>query len=369
MMTVVFQLGRRTLQYTCFRGDTKAPFAAGTVDRCRTHTARDTLSEVLSGIRAANPRDGDASPDILAIRAPFGGTAFRTPVLVDSSVIAALEDLSPRAPIHLPAIISLIHGCEETLPGVPIVAVFDTAFFADLPAKEHLYALSADLAHSLQLRRFGYHGILHQAACSRVVHDRSDDNLRILSICLEPRPELAAVVDQRPVMVTGGATPLEGLPGERSSGDIDPSIPLLLAQKDGYGLERINMLLTRESGLLGLVGEPTRLSEVFTRQASAHELARNVFKYRLLLACGAGMAAMDGLDAIVFSGQYYALGETLGPWLASSLKLDRGNGGNRVTWSSFPEKPEYIIAQTAQDAAPRGTQDVRPEAKKKAHGR
>lgn len=369
MITVVFELGRRTVRYSCFKGAEKTPFATASVDRCQARSAQEALTRVLADVRATNRGAVDVKPDVLAIRVPFGGTFFRTPVLVDGAVVAAIEDMTPRAPMHLPGIVSLINGCEEMLPGTPIVAVFDTAFFADLPAKEHLYALNADLARSLQLRRFGYHGILHQAACGHVVREHADDKLRILSICLEARPELAAVVDNGPVMVTGGATPLEGLPGERSSGDIDPSIPLLLAQKNGYGLEQINKVLTRESGLLGLIGEPVKLSDVFTGEDPAYELAREVFKYRVLLACGAGMAAMDGLDAIVFSGQYHALGEILGPWLVSRLKLDQNGGESPVTWSCLPDTLEYVIAQTAQAVAPAGVQEARPEAKKKAHGR
>ncbi|HOW19199.1 MAG TPA: hypothetical protein PLC79_09195 [Phycisphaerae bacterium] len=369
MMTVVFELGRRTIRFSGFKDAEEKPFVSGAIDRCRIHSSKDAVAQILSEIRATRRGIVDLKPDVLAVRVPFGGTLFRTPVLVDASVVAALEDMIPRAPIHLPAAVSLIRGCEETLPGTPIVAVFDTAFFADLPAKEHLYALNADLARSLQLRRFGYHGILHQAACSHVVRQTPGERLRILSICLERRPELAAVADESPVMVTGGATPLEGLPGERSSGDIDPSIPLLLAQKDGYGLEQINELLTRQSGLLGLVGEPVTFSDVFTGKNPAYEPAREVFKYRLLLACGAGVAAMNGLDTIVFSGAYHALGEILGPWLISKLKLDRPAKLPPVTWSCFPDTIEYVIAQTAVAAAPSGTQEARPEARKKAHGR
>ena len=205
------------------------------------------------------------------------------------------------------------------------VLVFETAFFTGLPSREYLYALDADLPRVQGLRRYGFHGILHEAACRETVRRHHAERLRgmprILSICLEPRPELAAVCGLQPVMVTSGATPLEGLPGQTSCGELDPSIVIALATEHGWGAEQINTALTQESGFKGLTGADATLEQLYKADSASSRLAREIFQYRLLLACGAGMAAMGGLDAIVFSGRFVSLGQPLFAWLQSQPLL------------------------------------------------
>ena len=150
-------------------------------------------------------------------------------------------------------------------------------------------------------------------------------------------------------MVTGGATPLEGLPGERSCGDLDPSIVLTLARDKGWGPEQINTVLTQQSGLLGLTGKPATLKDVLTSDDPAVDLAREVFRYRVLLASGAGMATMGGLDTIVFSGRDHAVSKNLGPWLASRLTLDRSANKREIPWTVFTKPVDRVIADVARD--------------------
>ena len=144
---------------------------------------------------------------------------------------------------------------------------------------------------------------------------------RMISICLEPIPELTAVKGRRVLMTTGGATPLEGIPGHTSCGTIDPSIVLTLSEKMGWGPEKINTVLTQESGLLGLTEKATTLEAVLTSDATDCQLAAQICRHSLLNACGAGIAAMGGLDAMVFSGRYAALGNRLGPYLTENIRL------------------------------------------------
>ena len=171
---------------------------------------------------------------------------------------------------------------------------------------------------------------------------------RVLSLCLGPRPELAAVIGSRQLMVTSGATPLEGIPGETVCGELDPSVVLTLREKMEWGPEEINMVLTQESGLLGLVGEPTTIQTLFESDNPDVKEAREIVQYRILQACGAGIAAMGGLDAIVFSGRYAAVGELHGPWLASRL-VPRNQQG--ISFERFEESLERIVADVASAAA------------------
>jgi acetate kinase len=214
-------------------------------------------------------------------------------------------------------------------PDATLAMAFETAFFVNLPESERRYAIG-----DASLRRYGYHGLFHQAACMQSEGRRSSGCTRTLSLCLEPRPELAAVIDHTPIMVTSGTTPLEGLPGETTCGEIDPSIILTLAKQLKWGPEQINTLLTRQSGMFGLTGRHVRLGKVMAACSARNDpdgpldshggnrvaLACAVLAYRILLAAGAGVAAMGGVDRIVMSGQYVHLGRALAGWLSKRLQ-------------------------------------------------
>ena len=169
---------------------------------------------------------------------------------------------------------------------------------------------------------------------------RKDGPTRTLSFCLEPQPEIAAIIGYRPVMVTSGATPLEGLPGETTCGEIDPTIILMMARSLGWGPQQINDVLTRQSGLRGLLGRPASMGEVLESSnwsAKGARLpkavdgtlgaARNILAYRALLAAGAAVAAMGGLDRIVLTGRYADKGRPLGRWLAERLRSAEAGTG------------------------------------------
>jgi len=153
------------------------------------------------------------------------------------------------------------------------------------------------------------------------------------------------------VLVTGGVTPLDGLPGQTMCGEIDPSIVLKLAQERGWGPEQIGRLLAEESGLLGLTGRPTTLPEVFAASDPESLFAREVLQYRILQACGAGIAAMGGLDTIVFSGRFAVVGETLGPWLQASLHLRDGDGPAHIDFRICRDSLDRILADLAATVA------------------
>ena len=149
-------------------------------------------------------------------------------------------------------------------------------------------------------------------------------------------------------MCTSGATPLEGLPGHTSCGELDPSIVLMLARKLKWGPEQINTVLTQQSGLLGLAGRPVMLDDVISPEAADLELARSVLKNRILSACGAGMAAMGGMDQIVFSGRFAQEGQILGPWLVTRLTFKGGNEHRPPEWLCFTESLDCVLAERAE---------------------
>jgi len=345
---LVLDPGREACECTYYGNDDGAPLV-GRIPDCRDAAlVGQHLRQLTARMGEADPAVRHGEPDVIGVRAAYGGSTFRHPVVAAPRVLAQIEALVPEAPLHLPLLLCLLRFCREEWPDVPAVVVFDTSFFVGLPAREHCYALDFELMQRAGLRRYGFHGILHQAA---VRHVRWPGTLgdgpkgRFLSVCLDAQPEIAAVVGRQPLMVTGGATPLEGIPGETTSGELDPSITIQLAHELGWGPEQINAVLTRESGLYGLAGRHIGLAALFGTEDESLCLAREVIRHRMLLTCGAGMAAMGGVDAVVFSGRSAHVGRRLGPWLSARLRFRGGQGP--VMWECFGEPLPRIIADIA----------------------
>ena len=341
----------RKLHATCFsNGQRKASVLLQQLRGSWLVAGESVLRDVWTTFR----RTVGSEPDAVAIWAPYGGPGFSSTAVATPQVVDKLKASAHHAPLHTPAVLSLVERCQRFHPKVPVILVFETAFFADLPSRERLYGLDSETGDILGARRYGYHGILHEAACRQVASQRrklgTESPPQILSICLDRKPEITAVVGCRPVMVTSGATPLEGLPGETTCGELDPSIVLILAEKMGWGPEQVNTALTQESGLLGLVGARTTLDKLFASDTDDLRLAQDVVRYRMLLACGAGVATMGGLDALVFSGRHVQLGDVLGPWLVSKLALRGQVERNGVLCESFRETLDQVIADSASGA-------------------
>ncbi len=350
MNVLVLNPGARLLDFALVVGAGSRPALSGRVADYRGAAAsRRALKSILKSCRQGAP--AAAQPRAWAVRIPFGGELFTRPVRLSRDVMRSLESLAPLAPLHLPAILELLAALRAERAGRPVILVFETAFFAKLPRREASYALEAGLMDAGALRRFGYHGLFHAAACAHAARLCKARGMtappRIVSICLEPRPEVAAVLRDRPVMVTGGLTPLEGLPGQTTCGELDPGIIIALRQQTQWGPERINAILTRESGLLGLANKRVTLDQVLGPGPYEGSLAQELMNYRLLLACGAGIAALGGLNQIVFSGRYAGLGERLGPELVARLSGARGAVSDAIACDIFATPLERVIADQA----------------------
>ena len=350
MNIMVLNPGARLLDFALYAGNELSPSRSGRIADYRgAGLCRAALKNILKLCRSGMPVK--TRPQAWAVRIPFGGELFTRPVLLNREIIRSLETLVPLSPLHLPAIMELLTILQDEYAAQPVILVFETAFFAGLPQREASYALNAELMDAGALRRFGYHGLFHEAASAHVCRLRKARHTpglpRILSICLDPQPEVTAVLRDHPVMVTSGLTPLEGLPGQTTCGELDPSIIITLSDKMKWGPERIDVALTRESGLLGLTGERTTLDALLTSARYEGALGRDVMNYRLLLACGAGIAAMGGLNHIVFSGRYAELGKTLAPMLISRICMPCQARSGEIQWNCFLNSLGRIIADHA----------------------
>lgn len=244
--------------------------------------------------------------DAVGHRIVHGGTEFVDPLVIDESVVRRLEALSELAPLHQP---KSLHGLElvgKALPGVPAVACFDTAFHAHMPAAAATYALPREWRERWNLRRFGFHGLSHAYASRRAAELAGVplEELRIVTCHLGAGASLAAVRGGVSVDTTMGFTPLDGLVMATRSGSVDPGLILWLEEHTGMPTSELAAALENRSGLVGLAGDGD-MKAVLEAEAAGDEHARlavAVYLHRLRREVGAMAAALDGVDALVFTG-------------------------------------------------------------------
>jgi acetate kinase len=233
--------------------------------------------------------------DGVAHRVVHGGARFSDPVVLDTRVLAELERLTELAPLHNRPALTAIDQAMRRFPHLPHVAVFDTAFHRTIPAEASTYAVPARWRSDWGIRRFGFHGLSVQSSAERV-------RLPRLVVChLGGGCSVTAVGDGRSVDTTMGFSPLEGVPMATRSGSIDAEIVLHLLRTGKLDAEEIEHALESESGLLGLSGETERVEELERSGTPAARLALGVFAHRVAGAVASMAAALDGLDALVFT--------------------------------------------------------------------
>jgi acetate kinase len=245
---------------------------------------------------------------VVAHRVVHGGSVFSGAVLIDDGVIDAISGLTDLAPLHQPRALAGIEATRRLLPWLPAVACFDTAFHAGMPDAAARYALPAGWTSRFGLRRFGFHGLSHAYASRRAAQllGREPAGLRVVTCHLGAGASLAAVLGGRSVDTTMGFTPLEGLVMATRSGSVDPGLIVWLLQNGPLGVAELSAGLEKESGLAGLSGLPSGdMREVLGAAdsgAPAARLAIEVYLHRLRREIAAMTAAMNGLDALVFTG-------------------------------------------------------------------
>lgn len=239
-------------------------------------------------------------------RVVHGGESFHQPVLIDDSVINAIKELIPLAPLHNPANLIGIQVAREHAAAIPQVAVFDTAFHQSIPEYAYLYGLPFKLYEQQKIRRYGFHGTSHDYVAKQAAGylGKPIIELNIITLHLGNGASAAAIKDGNCIDTSMGLTPLEGLIMGTRSGDLDPAIMFYLSRETGMDIDALDELLNRESGLKGICGENDmrtiiELAEKGDRRAT---LALTMFCYRLKKYIGAYIAALGGIDCIVFTG-------------------------------------------------------------------
>jgi acetate kinase len=233
-----------------------------------------------------------------------GGPRLRDAVLIDDSVLAAIEDATELAPLHNGPALEAIRAARLLFgDAMPMVAVFDTAFYADLPDVAREYALPQELRHRLQIRRYGFHGLAHRYMIERYRALRPNvPEPRLITLQLGNGCSATASRDGRPLDTSMGYTPAEGLIMGTRSGDIDPLLPLLMMERAGMTAEGVEVVLNKEAGLLGLSGISNDMRDLLAAGDARADLAVRAFCYRVTKYIGAYMAVLRGADAVVFGG-------------------------------------------------------------------
>jgi acetate kinase len=246
--------------------------------------------------------------DALGHRIVHGGEYFSHSVLIDEDVKKKIKEVSPLAPLHNPAHLMGIETCEKLFPGVPQVAVFDTAFHQTMPQKAFLFAIPYEYYKKYKIRRYGFHGTSHDYVSKRAAEFLGLDlyNSKLIICHLGSGASVTAVRDGVSVDTSMGLTPLDGLAMGTRSGNIDPSVIEYLVKNVGMSIDEVMNVLNKKSGLYGISDgmssdfRDLESEEADNRNEAAH-LAISIFCYRVAKYIGSYAAAMNGVDAIVFT--------------------------------------------------------------------
>jgi len=328
MKVIVINCGSSSIKYQLHDVSLDQVLAKGIVARIGEegsslrHQAGDTViekdvaasshGEAFEVIRRAllDPKGGVISgvSEISAVghRVVHGGETFVDSILITDDVVARLENCIPLAPLHNPANVTGIREARRILPDVPHVAVFDTAFHQTLPPKAYLYALPYDIYETHRVRRYGFHGTSYRYVSQRAAGllGKPLNKVKMIICHLGNGVSMAALDGGKSVDTSMGLTPLQGLIMGTRSGDVDPGVIFFLHRELGLSIDRVEDLLNRESGLLGLSGASNDMRDVIRKAGEGNQrcrLALEAFAYRAKKYVGAYVAALGGLDALVFT--------------------------------------------------------------------
>lgn len=328
MKSLVINAGSSSLKYQLIDMDSKEVMAKGLCERIGidgsllNHTVngnklqiptemKNHAQAIKAVIAALLDKEHGVISDMSEIsavghRVVHGGEKFSQSVVITEAVKKALEECIDLAPLHNPPNLTGINACEEAMPGVPQVAVFDTAFHQTMPAESFLYAIPYKYYEKHKIRRYGFHGTSHKYVAGRAAAmlGKNIEDLKIITCHLGNGSSITAVNGGKSMDTTMGFTPLAGLLMGTRCGDIDPAIVTFLMEEEGLSASEMDTVMNKQSGILGLSGVSSDFRDVEKAAAEGNKVAQiglNMFEYQVKKTIGAYAAAMGGVDAIVFT--------------------------------------------------------------------
>ena len=395
MKILVINAGSSSLKYQLIDMETEVVLAKGLCERIGIdghlkHTplvegkevfnedlAMPTHSEAIAAVidKLTSPQYGVVNSmkeiDAVGHRVVHGGEKFASSVLITDEVMKAIEECIPFAPLHNPANITGIKACQAVMGKVPMVAVFDTAFHQTMPGKAFMYALPYQYYLSNGIRRYGFHGTSHRyvsARCAELM-GKPIEELKIVTCHMGNGSSLAAIDGGKCVDTSMGFTPLVGLPMGTRCGDLDAGVIQFLMNKYGYSIDEMLNILNKKSGVLGVSGVSSDFRDLDNAAAEGNERARlalDMFQYWVAKVAGSYVAAMNGVDAIVFTAgvgenssatragisEYFGyLGVKIDP-VANSKRgadIEISTPDSKVKVFVIPTNEELVIARDTRD--------------------
>ena len=293
---LVINSGSSSLKYQLVDVSTGESLAGGLLERVTDH--REAFAQMLEQLNGP-------APIAIGHRVVHGGSKFSEPTLITDSVIADIEDLASLAPLHNPGHVSGIRGAMLAFPGLPQVAVFDTAFHQTMPASSYRYAIPAALEQEHGIRRYGFHGTSHRYVSRKAAEFLGKDLEQFNAVVLHlgNGASACAIKAGKSFDTSMGLTPLQGLVMGTRSGDVDPAIVSYLARVSNLDIGAIDQILNKESGLLGMTGH-SDLRDIDALAAAGNQSAIEaieVYVQRIKHYLGAYIAELGGIDAIIFT--------------------------------------------------------------------
>ena len=329
MKVLVINCGSSSLKYQLIDSDSEQVLAKGLCERIGidgrltyqkagcdkeiTEAAMPSHKEAIQMVLHAlvNDKTGAvkdlAEIEAIGHRIVHGGEKFESSVIINDEMIQAVEECTELAPLHNPANLTGIRVCQELMPGVPMVAVFDTAFHQTMPPKAYVYGLPYEYYEKFRVRRYGFHGTSHSFVSKELANFLGlDINHSKLIVChLGNGSSVSAVLNGKCVDTSMGLTPLEGLVMGTRSGSIDPAIVEFIAKKENLDIDGVMNVLNKKSGVYGITkGLSSDFRDLEDAAAEGNELAKlalSIFAYDVAKYIGAYAAAMNGVDAIAFT--------------------------------------------------------------------
>ena len=387
MNVLVINCGSSSLKYQLINSESETVLAKGLCERIGidgrltyqksgcdkeiTNAAMPTHKEAIQMVLDAlvNEKTGAIASlsEVNAVghRVVHGGEKFASSVVINDEVLAAIEECNDLAPLHNPANLIGINACAELMPGVPMVAVFDTAFHQTMPEKAYLYGLPYEYYEKYKVRRYGFHGTSHSFVskhmCDFLGLDK--DNSKVIVAHLGNGASISAVENGKCVDTSMGLTPLEGLVMGTRSGDMDPAIMEFIAKKENLDVIGVMNILNKKSGVFGisngLSSDFRDLEDAMNDGNKFAAAAMEVFCYRVAKYIGSYVAAMNGVDAIAFTA---GIGENapivrekvLGYLGYLGIELDQeanGKRGDDCVISTAASKVKVAVIPTNEELA------------------
>jgi acetate kinase len=305
MKILVLNAGSSSLKFNLF--DITPESIAGNSERVLAKGEVERVAGMNEAVRSAFGQIGNATVDAVGHRVVHGGDRFHESVIIDAGVERQIEELSVLAPLHNPPSLEAFRAAREHLPEVPHVAAFDTAFHHTLPPRAYVYGLPYEYLTEKKIRRYGFHGISHRYVSGRFaqLHGGKRSDYRMIVCHLGNGCSVCAIERGQSIDTSMGFTPLEGLVMGTRSGDLDAGAVLHLITQEHHDPASLLQVLNRESGLKGISGVSNDMRDMEREASAGNEravLAIDVFCYRVRKYIGAYLAAMNGADALIFTG-------------------------------------------------------------------